>query len=182
MQERLGPDFDPESMTISFDTLDSKPNRNLPDPNLTPITVPVTIRAPYYFTNPNSQAPFSTREENPVSENETIGSFIDGLFASIATFSHNPVNRESLPSAIAHDRDGVLIMMSFRGRLFKIPRETTIKDAVAGARWPRQSNAPVFEDLRRAPRKRSDEIDGIEVMMGWMIEVYVVAKDKLGAL
>jgi hypothetical protein len=45
----------------------------------------------------------------------------------------------------------------------------------------RPFNAPVFEDLRRTPRKRSDEIDGIELMMGWMIEVYVVAKDKLGA-
>ena len=169
-------------MTISFDTLDSKPNRHLSDPNLTPISIPVTIRAPYYFPNPNNQTPFSTRQENPVSENETIGSFIDGLFISIATFSRTPVNRASLPSAMAHDRDGVLIMMSSRGRLFKIPRETTIKDVVAGARWPRQFNAPVFEDLRRAPRKRSDEIDGIEVMMGWMIEVYVVAKDKLGAL
>lgn len=169
-------------MTIFFDTLDSKLNHNLPDPNLTPISIPVTIRAPYYFPNPNIQTPFSTREENPVSEYETIGSFLDGLFISIATFSHNPINRESLPSAMAHDRDGVIIMMSSRGRLFKIPRQTKIKDVVAGARWPRQSNAPVFEDLRRSPRKRSDEIDGIELMMGWMIEVYVVAKDKLGAL
>jgi len=169
-------------MTISFDTLDSKPNRNLSDPNLTPISIPVAIRAPYYFPNPNNQTPFSTREENPVSENETIGSFIDGLFISIATFSHSPVNRASLPSAMAHDRDGVVLMMSSRGRIFKIPRETTIKDVVAGARWPRESNAPTFEDLRRAPRKRSDEIDGIELLMGWMIGVYVVDKDRLEAL
>jgi len=68
-----------------------------------------------------------------------------------------------------------------RRRSFKILPETTIKD-VAGMRRPRQSNAPVFEDPRRAPRKRSDEIDDIELMMGGMIEVYVVAKDKLGAL
>jgi len=71
-------------------------------------------------------------------------------------------------------------MMSSRGRLFKIPRETRIKDVVAGARWPRQSLAPTFEDLRRAPRKRNDEIDGIELIMGWMIEVYVIPQDKLG--
>jgi hypothetical protein len=169
-------------MTIYFDTLDFKPNRRLPDPNLTPISIPVTIRAPYYFPNPNNQTPFSTREENPVSENETIGSFIEGLFTSIATFSRTPVNKASLPSAMAHDRDGVVVIISSRGRIFKIPRETKIKDVVAGARWPRESNAPTFEDLRRAPRKRSDEIDGIELMMGWMIEIYVVAKDKLGAL
>jgi len=180
VQERLGPDFYPESMTISFDTLDSKPDRNLPDPNLTPISIPVTIRAPYFYPNPHSQAPFSTREEEPVSEHETIGSLIENLFTSTAAFYHNP-NKESMHSAVAHERDGVVIMMSYRGRLFKIPRKTTIKDVVAGARWPRQPNAPTFEDLRRAPRKRSDEIDGIELSMGWMIEIYIVTKDKLAS-
>jgi hypothetical protein len=70
----------------------------------------------------------------------------------------------------------------FSWETVQIPRETTIKDVVAGARWPRQSNAPVFEDLRRAPRKRDDEIDGIELALGWMMEVYVVTNDKLGAL
>jgi len=167
-------------MTLSFNTLNSKPNHHLPDPNLTPISIPVIIRAPFYFPNPNNQAPFSTREENPVSENETIGSFIHGLFASVATFSHG--QRASLSSAMAHEKDGVVVMITFHGRMFKIPWETTIKDVVAGARWPRQSNAPTFEDLRRTPRKRSDEIDGIELMRGWMIVVYVVAKDMLGAL
>ena len=96
--------------------------------------------------------------------------------------NNNPANRESLSSAVAHERDGVVLMMSSRGRLFKIPRETRIKDAVAGARWPRQPDAPVFEDLRRAPRNRSDEIDGIELIMGWMVDVYVVVEDKLEAL
>ena len=180
-QERLGPDFDPGSMTLSFDTLNSKPNHHLPDPNLTLILIPVIIRAPFYFPNPNDkQAPFWTREEKPVCENKTIGSFIDGLFTSVAAFSHE--HRASLPSAMAHDRGGVVVMISFRGRMFKIPRETTIKDVVAGARWPRQSNAPTFEDLRQTPRRRSDEIDGIDLMRGWMIVVYVVAKDKLGEL
>ena len=182
MQESLGPDFDPESMTISFDTLDSKPDRNLPDPNLTPISIPVTIRAPYYFPNPSSRSPFSTRQETPISEDETIGPIVDNLFTSVATFSREPVYRESMPSALVHDRDGVVIMMSSRGRLFKIPREMTIKDVVAGARWPRQPNAPIFEDLRRDPRKRNDEIDGIDLMKGWMIEIYVVPKNKLDAL
>jgi hypothetical protein len=168
-------------MTLSFDTEDSKPDRNLPDPNLTPISIPVTIRAPYFHPNPNNKAPFSTREESPVSEHETIGSFLGGLFTSTAAFYHNP-DRESVNSAVAHERDGVVIMMSSRGRLFKIPRRTTIKDIVAGARWPRQSNAPTFEDLRPSPRKRSDEIDGVELMLGWMIAVYVITKDKLGAL
>jgi len=89
---------------------------------------------------------------------------------------------ESMSSAVAHEKDAVIVMMSSRGRVFKIPRETTIKDVIAGARWPRQSHAPRFEDLRRAPRRYSDEIDGIELAMGWMIELYVIAQDKLGVL
>jgi len=168
-------------MTISFDTEDSKPNCKSPDPNLRPISIPVTIWAPFFHPNPNSKAPFSTGEEVPVSEHETIGSFLAGLFTSVATFYHNS-NIESINSTVAHERDAVIIMTSSRKRLFKIPRETTFKDIVAGARWPRQPNAPIFEDLRRAPRKRNDEIDGIELVMGWMIEVEVVPKDKLGAL
>jgi len=118
----------------------------------------------------------------PASEDEPIGPSLDNLFISVANFSGRPGYRDSLPSALAHDRDGVAIVISSRGRLFKIPRETKIKDIVAGARWPRQPNTPIFEDLRRAPRKRSDEIDGVDLMFGWMMEIYVVPKDKLGAL
>lgn len=169
-------------MTISFDTLDSKPDRNLSNPNLTPISIPVTIRAPYYHPKPNDQSPFSTREETPVSENDTIGSLLEGVFTSMAAFYGNPTTMTSMSSAVAHEKDSVVIIMSSRGRLFKVPRKTKIKDVVAGARWPPQPNAPTFEDVRRAPRKRSDEIDGIELMMGWMTEVYVITTDKLGAL
>jgi hypothetical protein len=169
-------------MTISFDILDSKPDRNLSNPNLTPISIPVTIRAPYYHPKPNDQTPFSTREEIPVSENDTIGSLIEGVFTSMAVFYGKPASMASMSLALAHERDAVIVMISSRGRLFKIPRKTTIKDVVAGARWPRQPNAPTFEDLRRAPRKRSDEIDGVELMMGWMIEIYVITKDKLESL
>jgi hypothetical protein len=57
-----------------------------------------------------------------------------------------------------------------------------MKDIIAGARWPRQSDAPVFEDLRRPPRKRTDDIDGVKLAMGWMIEVYVIPEDKLALL
>jgi hypothetical protein len=32
------------------------------------------------------------------------------------------------------------------------------------------------------PRKQSDEIDGIELAMDWMIEVYFIVQDKLGVL
>ena len=185
VHEPLGPDFDPESMTISFDTLDSRPDRTLPDPNLTPISIPVTIRAPYFhYPNPDSRASFWTRQDRPSSEGETIGSFLDGLFMGVISSRRNPVEKEGLvlAMAMAHDKDGVVFTMTSHGRLFKIPRETTIKDIVTGARWPRQSDAPVFEDLRRAPRKRADEIDGIKLSMGWMVELFVVPKDKLGAL
>ena len=114
-----------------------------------------------------------------MSEQETIWTFVGSLFISIAIFGPY---RESMPAALAHERDEVLIIMSSRGRLLKIPRETTIKDVVAGARWPRQPSAPVFEDLCRAPRNRIDEIDGVDLEMGWCMVIYVVTKDKLGAL
>jgi hypothetical protein len=179
VQERLE-DFCPESMTISFNTSDSKPDLNLPHPNLTPISIPVNVRAPYYYSKPDSLNPFSSRQETPVSEYATIESVIDGLFTNMAIFGHH--QEYCLPLALAHDRDGVILIMSSRGRLFKIPRETTIRDVVAGARWPRQSNAPIFEDLRRVPRKRADEIDGVELLWGWMMDVLVVPKDQLGAL
>jgi len=91
-----------------------------------------------------------------------IGPFVESLFSSMVMFGR----RESSLAALAHERDGVLIVRSSRRRLLRIPRETTIKDVVAGARWPRQSNAPVFEDLCRTPRNRKDEIDGVDLEMG----------------
>ncbi|KIM34841.1 hypothetical protein M413DRAFT_434976 [Hebeloma cylindrosporum] len=48
-------------------------------------------------------------------------------------------------------------------------------------RWPRQANVPTFKDMRRAPRKWKDEIEGVELMVGWMILIDGVTKDKLGA-
>jgi hypothetical protein len=148
IQDFLGPDFCPESMTISFNTLDFKPDRKLPDPNVTPVSIPVTIWAPYYYPDSNRRSPFSTRQEIPVSSDKTIGSFLDGLFSSVAMYSRIPVN--SMPSAVAHDRDPVVALMSSRGRLFEIPRETTIKD-VAGVRWPRPSDCLIVKNLRRTP-------------------------------
>jgi len=102
----------------------------------------------------------------------------------MATSSHPPVEKKNLvlEMAMEHEKDGVVFTMSSHGRLFKLPRETTIKDVIAGARWPCQPNAPVFDDLRKAPRKRADEIDGIKLSMGWMVEVYVIPTDKLGVL
>jgi hypothetical protein len=129
-------------MTISFNTLDFKPDRKLSDPILTPISIPVTIRAPYYYPDPNRRTPFSARQEIPVSEDETIGSFLDGLFTFVAMYSRIPVNRKSMPSAVAHDRDAVVT---------NDHDVVAWEDVVAGARWPRPSDAPIFENLRRTP-------------------------------
>jgi hypothetical protein len=83
MEERLGPGFDPEEMSTSFDTNDSEPDRNLLDPNVTPILIPVTLRAPYYYPNPNSQIPFSGHQLTP--EYDTIGSLL-GMISCLANF------------------------------------------------------------------------------------------------
>ena len=95
--------------------------------------------------------------------------------------------RDGMLSAMAHDKRSLVVVITFHGRLLVIPRQTKIKDIIAGARWPRPQgpgarNIPVFRDLRRKPRARHDEIDGIELFMGWRMELYVIAHKNLEEL
>jgi len=181
------PDFDPEQMALQFNTHDGRPSPRLPDPNLTPISIPMYIRAPYFKPDPTSTTPFSTREENPVSENDTVASIIEGLFFSVGGFYGRGKydNREGIQSTVEHEKHGVVLVITSRGRIFEIPRKMRIKDIVAGAQWPRPQSAteiPVLEDLRKEPRERGDNIDGIEMAMGWFMEIYVIPKENLGEL
>jgi hypothetical protein len=181
MLEHLGPDFDPEGMILQFDTSDGRPSRRLPDLNLTPILIPVYIHAPYFSPSPSIKPPYSTRQEDPVSENETVESAIGNLFTSVAAFYGSQAH---IFSAVRYDneRDSVVVVLTSRGRLFVIPRKTRIRDIIAGARWPHIEGAPAFEDLRKEPRASNDEIDGIELMKGWMMEFYVLTKENLEEL
>jgi hypothetical protein len=41
---------------------------------------------------------------------------------------------------------------------------------------------PDFEDLRKKPRIRPDEIDGIGLTSGWTMEIYVIPEKNLDEL
>jgi hypothetical protein len=183
--EDLGPDFDPEEGTLQFATDDRKPNRELPDSNLTPISLPFYIRAPYFKPNPTSTRPFSTRLD-PTSEDETVQDVVGNLFTSLVIFSGHTADRETMFSALDHedDRGSVVLVFTSRGRILEIPRNTKVKDIIAGARWPRPGRKPkrlAFNDLRTEPRVRSG-IDGIELFQGWVMDLNVVPRDKLREL
>jgi hypothetical protein len=179
--EALGPDFDPEELTLQFDD-----NYGRPGSNLMPITIPFYIRAPYFKPNPMSNAPFSSRQDPPVSEYMTVRDIVGGLFTSMVSF-YGRAGPETVRSVSEHEseRSSVVLAVTSRGRLLEIARETCIKDIVAGARWPRPqgtSGGLAFKDLRTEPRPRDDEIDGIELAQGWMMELYVLPRNKLDGL
>lgn len=180
----LGPDFSVYSHTLQFDTADRRPNPRLADPNATPILIPVMICAPYFNPYPNEDG-FRTGPQPAVSENETVENCIGNIFVSVCVFSSLPSAQESMPSAIRHQEHSSVLAITVRGRIFLIPKNTKIKDIVAGARWPRPQNSsgiPTFTDLRATPRRRAHEIDGIELNFGWQIDLCVIPDEKMATL
>jgi hypothetical protein len=180
----LGPDFDPEGVTLQFDTDNGRPIDRLPNPNLTPILIPMQIRAPYFKPNSASKTPFSTREENPVPESDTVESILENLFFSVATFGCHS-DTEGLRSALKHERESVVLVVTSRGRFLIIPRQARLQDIISGALWPRPEGARqglAFDDLRKKPREMSDEIDGIELCLGWNMELYVIPRENVEEL
>jgi hypothetical protein len=180
MLRSLGSDFDPSQMCLAFDTPDDRADASLPDPNKTPIIIPVYIIAPYFHTGRGSKS-FRTREEHPVSENDTIESVLQGLFMSVARVQGNMSSSSRqgvILSATAHDspEQSIVYVPTFRGRFLVVSRNTPFRDIIAGARWPRDGPLP-FEDARDTPRIRDFEVDGVELGFGWFIEVYVIPKD-----
>jgi hypothetical protein len=171
-------------MCLAFDTPNGRANLSLPDPNKTPISIPVYIIAPYF--QPNSQQrsqTFRRREEHPVSENDTIESLLQGLFFSVEMAENRNVSssirQDTIRSAVAHEspEKSIVYIGTTRGRFLVVPRETTFKQIISGARWPRDGPLP-FEDARETPRIRDFEVDGVELGFGWFIEVWVVPKDQ----
>jgi hypothetical protein len=174
-----------EMERLQFGTRDQRPNPKLPDPNTTPILLPILIRAPYFKPSPTYRGLYSTRGGDPVSEDDTVESLLENMFYS--AFCYLGEGRDGMRSATEHDEHSLVVAVTFRGRFLVIPRQLKIKDVIAGARWPRPQgagarNIPVFRDLRRKPRARHDEIDGIELIMGTTMELYVIAEKNLEEL
>jgi hypothetical protein len=176
----LGPDFDPNQLCLAFDTDNERADLSFPDPNKTPIVIPVYIVAPYFHLRGNKA--FRVREEQPVSENDTIESLLQGLFMSVAAAERGTSSsskQELLRSALTHDspHSSIVYVQTFRGRFLIVPRKTTFKEIFAGARWPRDGPL-AFEDARETPRIRDFEVDGVCLGQGWFVEVWVVPKDE----
>jgi hypothetical protein len=83
-------------------------------------------------------------------------------------------------SAVIHDspEDSMVLVHTFRHRFLVIPCQTTLAGVFAGARWPRGGLLP-FVDLRRTPRVRDFEEDGVELFEGRFMNLFVVPEDHL---
>jgi hypothetical protein len=184
--ESLGADFDPDATCLAFDTDDGQPHSSLSDPNKTPITIPIYIVAPFFqATLDQGKTAFRGRRDN-VSENDTVASLLNGLFPSAAIGagrSSAPFIRRAMHSAVRHDssHETTVLAITHRGRFLVIPRQTTLKEIFAGARWPREGPL-AFKDLREASRARDFEDDGVPLGGGWYMEIYVVLNDMLKPL
>ncbi|GBE83023.1 hypothetical protein SCP_0500660 [Sparassis crispa] len=156
------------------------------DMRLAPIAYHVLIVAPYFKAHPSQgNKPYSIRASDLVYDDAPISSFISNLFSSIMlNFPSNLVSdaeyRQYMHTALAHDdpRDSVIMALSSRGRMPIVPRSATLKQIIAGTRWPRDGPLP-FEDKRQRPRRRDDPVDGIELSWGGFINLYVIPKEKL---
>lgn len=178
-------DFDSEEGCVSFNTPDGRVDRNLADPNLTPISIPLYITAPFFQIKPEQdRRPYRANMNVATPENATIGSVFGNIFASGAVHgieggSHQ-LRTQIMMSALEHDSadDSTIMLTTSRGRWLVIPRSTTLAEIFAGARWPR--DGPLgFRDMRRKPRSSNFEQDGVELSMGCFIELYVIPNNRL---
>jgi len=170
-------DYKPDEKYMSFDTTSG------PCTNDSPISIPIHIIAPYFLHNPyGDQFHAWTRA---VSESDTIGTAFKGLFESYASaqpsdsvygFAENCRN-----PALHHEdlRNTVVLVTTHRGRILVVPPDTSIKDLIAGAQWPRVHGSKEFNDERKVKRRHEFEFDGIELQDGWYIDVYVIPKKCL---
>jgi hypothetical protein len=172
---------------VTFDTPDGQINRTPADSSSTAIAIPVYIVAPSFKVRQDQgREPYRTNSsEGPISENKTVGSLLENLFSSAAIHltAYNGSTRDFSRKAIRQGVDlddpetSTVILHTSRLRFFVIPRSTALKQIFAGVRWPRDDPIP-FEDLRRAPRIRDFEEDGVELVEGWYMEIYVLHNDE----
>lgn len=182
----LGPAFNPEKMSLAFDTDNSQVDSLLLDPNNTPLVLPVCIVAPFFqASRDQGHKPFRYRNEYVVPEGDTVESLLEALFPSLITADTDRNSpffcNAALQSAWKHNssRESVVLVHTYRGRCFVIPRKTSLKEIFAGARWPRDSPPP-FEDMGNSSGMRNaEEVDGVELCQGWFMEIWVVPCDKL---
>ncbi|KZP06055.1 hypothetical protein FIBSPDRAFT_1053734 [Athelia psychrophila] len=173
---QLGPNFQPGVETLRFVTRNEETNTSNAQ-----VAFPVFITAPYFQARPDQGSkPFRTRGP-PVSESMTVGMLLDNLFSShLVNFPDEAFVRRAMPSAVEHEHpeDRLIVMPTHRGRLLVIDPKMTFREVFSGATWPREGPLP-FEDLRKVERAREHEVDGIELVQGWHLDVIVITKAHL---
>jgi hypothetical protein len=101
--EELRIDFVLEEDTLHFATDDHKPNQNLPNPNLTLISLLLYICAPFFTPEPTFTGPFLAHLHAPTSEDETVQDTVGNLFMSLVMSSGHTANHRMTFSALIHE-------------------------------------------------------------------------------
>jgi len=145
--------------------------------------IPIGIRAPYFEDPPGSGMKFGAIIT--MLETRTLGAQMQNIFAS-AVIGSSAATREWMRKAVDYDsgEDSKIIMVTHRSRLLVIPRNTVLSDIFRGSFWPRKpEDGPIaFTDLRRTPRARPHEVDGVSFTMGHSIEMLVVPNTEVRQL
>jgi hypothetical protein len=154
-----------------------------PRTNDTAISIPLHIIAPEFIHSPNG-GQFHAWTTASL-ESEAIGSISMGMFESYARAQ--PADSAAgfvdacTSSALYHEdpRNTVILVTTYRGRVLVVPPDTSIKDLIVGTQWPKVPGSKEFTDKTKAKRRHDFEFDGIELLDGWYIDVYLFPKKSL---
>lgn len=170
----LGAHYEQEDFVTSFDTPSMASN--------SPLAFAVHFTAPFIKVDflhdvwcPESFAETSTFCDLMLGLYwETFTTLASGMNASMTQYSEHFQNIRD------HDNEekSSLVVITARGRIFKVPRKMKLKELIEAARWPRfEGQQPALKDYsRRTNRKRA--IDGLMLKNGAFLALYVVLKDK----
>ena len=144
------------------------------------IEVPISVIAPYC---PNPQRPNTYfRGKLVMAEDETVGLHLDNLFTSagLEHMGSENVVREYMFQVIDHQDPQIrkILLVTYRDRIFEIPRSTVIKEIWAGVEWPREGPLP-FKEWNKTPRPRAHEVDGATMRNGNSMILTVVLNEHM---
>ena len=147
------------------------------------ISIPLHIIAPEFIHSPDGGQFHAWTSALP--ESTAIGSAFTGMFETYARAQ--PVESPAgfvdacMSSALYHEdaRNTVILVTTYRGRVLVISPDTSIKDVIAGSQWPKIPGSMEFTDKTKARRCHDFEFDGIELLDGWYVDVYLFPKKCL---
>ncbi|CAL1710864.1 unnamed protein product [Somion occarium] len=170
---------DDEDMVTGFDMNYPGRTNRMED---VPLSVLFNFRMPFLqdLTSPNQK--FGGKI--PIPEYATLGEAIENMLGSLAIGS--PVDlgagrgRDWLRQAVAYysNETSTIVLVTHHGRFSAIPHSMKVGDIWPEARWPRQTPSPL-RDLRKTPRQRPHEIDGVGFCQGYTVDLMVLPNDRV---